>query len=78
MVRKELQDEIKVKENCIAIAEGWFKEYEQCETPIYDPEKYPCYEPECNAILSIALHREKMNINFEEKKYRDFYLAILM
>ncbi|WP_160689018.1 hypothetical protein [Clostridium sp. C2-6-12] len=73
-----VQDEKKVKENCIAIAEGWFKEYEECETPIYDPENFPCYEPDCNAILSIALHREKMNIYFDEKKYRDFYIAALM
>jgi hypothetical protein len=73
-----MRDEKKVKENCIAIAEGWFKEYESSETPIYDPEKFPCYEPECNAVLSIALHKENMKIEFEDKKYRDFYIAALM
>lgn len=73
-----MKDEKKLKESCIDIAEFWFREYEASETPIYDSEKFPCYEPECNAILSIALHREKMNIDFADKKYRDFYIAALM
>ena len=67
-----------VKAACVALADYWFHDYEVNEVPIYDPERFPCFEPDCNAILAIALYREQIPIVFEEEKYRRFYLAALL
>jgi len=68
----------KVKAACMALADYWLHDYEVNEVPVYDQEQFPCFEPDCNAILAIALYREQIPVVFEEEKYRRFYLASLL
>lgn len=67
-----------VKAACMSLADYWYHDYAVNEVPSYDPERFPCFEPDCNAILAIALYREQIPIVFEEEKYRRFYLAALL
>lgn len=67
-----------VKAACMALADYWLHDYEVNEIPVYDQERFPCFEPDCNAILAIALYREQIAVVFEEEKYRRFYLAALL
>lgn len=50
---------------------------EAAETPVYAPEDYPCFEPDYNAVLAIAVNRENMEISFDEEAYERFYIGAL-
>jgi len=62
----------------IGLADWWLREYRVSEVPVYDPEEYPCFEPVCNAVLAVALLRERMPIAFVEASHKQFYIAALM
>lgn len=61
-----------------AIANWWLSEYENTETPAYDPEQFSTFEPAPNAALAIALIRDQMAIQFHQSDHRRFYYAALM
>lgn len=61
-----------------ALADWWLHDYEVTETPIYDLSEYPCFEPDCNALLCVLMQREHFQIKFKEDRYKRFYLAALM
>lgn len=61
----------------MALADYWYTDYQVNELPMYDPENYPCFEPDCNAIMAVALHREKIPVSFPEK-YERFYIAAFL
>lgn len=67
-----------VQRASMELADYWYHDYEINEVPINDLARYPCFEPDCNAVLAIALYREKIPVIFNEEKYRRFYLAALL
>ena len=70
-------DTVGVKAACMEFAEYFWRQCEASETPLYAPEEYPCFEPEYNAALTIALRRVGMEISFDEEAYKIFYIGAL-
>lgn len=73
-----MHDREEITAACKDLADYWYSDYEANDVPDYDPEHFPCFEPDCNAIVALVLHREKIPVVFEEEKYRRFYLAALL
>lgn len=63
---------------CAALANWWLHDYEATETPRYNLERYPCFEPDCNALCAILMRRERLPLRFAHKHHRDFYMAALL
>ncbi len=66
-----------VKAACIDFARYFWQQCEATGTPVYAPEDYPCFEPDYNAALAIALYRDGMDISFESEQYERFYIGAL-
>lgn len=70
-------DSERVKNACKNFAEYFWNDCKVNELPTYAPESYPCFEPDYNAALTIALEKKQMKIVFEEKVYERFYIGAL-
>ena len=70
-------DSERVKKACQNFADYFWNNCEANEIPIYAPEDYPCFEPDYNAALAIAVNREHMKIDFQKEAYDRFYIGAL-
>ncbi|MDJ1471063.1 hypothetical protein [Xanthocytophaga flava] len=62
----------------LQLADYWVHEYKQTDTLDFEPYRYPCFEPDCNAVLTLILYRERMRIELPAEKYKRFYVAALL
>ncbi|MDJ1492953.1 hypothetical protein QNI19_08420 [Cytophagaceae bacterium DM2B3-1] len=62
----------------LQLADHWLHEYKQTDTLDFDPYRYPCFEPDCNAALAFILYQERMQIELPTEKYKRFYVAALL
>ncbi len=60
------------------VADWWLEEYRQSDTPAYDPDNFPTFDPHLNAALAIAMIRDGLDIALPCPEHRKFYFVALM